>query len=257
MRRFCALALFVLLLSAGYSVKAQTDIYLGFAGETIFSLGNVDAGADPMKDVVRFAPFFNLAQQVHFDFSKLVGFYTGLGVRNVGLISHTVEGYKIKERSYGLGIPLVLKIGNLAKGINLGLGGEAELMFAWKRKIFVGDTKTKNAAWFSDNVNIFNPSLLAEVRFYKGTYIRFKYYLDDFLNYQGLVIPTPTLPTTTKTLPEYGKSSQLMYISIGTVVTNKKSSSSAPSGTQTRSKKADGFFEEANIKPTLFSQLSN
>jgi len=223
------------------SVKSQ-EIYTSGAGETIFSLGDVDAGADPIKNVLRFSPFFNYQQQVHFDFSNHVGFYTGLCVRNVGLITHTVEGYKIKERSYSLGLPAVLKLGNFSKGINLGVGVEAELMFAWKRKIFVGDTKTKNSAWFSNNVNIFNPSVLAEVRFYKGIYVRFKYYLLDFLNYKGLTIPTPLLNPTTKVLPDYGTSSKLFYLSFGTVFGKKDLKSTKTVNTQTSYTTTDGFF---------------
>jgi hypothetical protein len=81
-------------------------------------------------------------------------------------------------------------------------------MFAYKRKIFVDDSKSKSSAWFSDNVNLFNPSAFVEFNFSKGPYIRFKYYLMDFLNYQGITI------SETK-IADYGPKSPLFYISIG------------------------------------------
>src|SRR5215471_17384958 len=161
---------------------AAQHAYLASAGEVIFSYGKV-TGNDSLKAIVRFAPFFNYQEQIHYDFNNNFGVYSGLGIRNVGLISHYNNGQVIiKERSYALGLPLALKIGQM-NGIKLDVGAEAELMFAYKRKIEIGSDKTKFSQWFSSNVNIFNPSLFAEVSFKGGEYVRFKYYLDDFLNY--------------------------------------------------------------------------
>lgn len=239
------------LLSLSTLTNAQThDFYTASAGEMIFSLGNVDAGQDQLDAVLRWSPFFNLEQQLHFDFSKAFGMYTGLGLHNIGLISHTTEGYKIKECSYSLGIPVMFKLGNMDKNTSINIGAEAEMVFTYKQKIFVGDTKTKNSAWFSDNVNIFNPSGVIEVKFAKGQYIRFKYYFDDFLNYQpgGLTIPTPTLTEKTKELPEYGISSPLFYVSLGSVFIRKPLDSDKSTGTQKAYRNNDGFFSTASSK---------
>ncbi|MEO6168954.1 MAG: hypothetical protein ABIO46_05655 [Chitinophagales bacterium] len=266
MRKATVLLVFLILIGCVSSVKSQStektssvDIYTAGAGETIFSWGKVDAGAADVQNVVRFSPVFNYAQQVHFDFSNSVGFYTGLGIRNVGLITHTdIDGFeiKIKERSYGLGIPIVFKVGNMKKGINLGVGGEAEFMFAWKRKIFVGDdTKTKDYEWFSDNVNIFNPSLLAELKFFRGQYIRFKYYLDDFLQYKGgLTIPIIQAPNNT--LPDYALSSQLMYISFGAVIARKELDHTPIEKAGTYSS-SDGYFRSVKYNGSVASKANH
>ncbi|MEP7128263.1 MAG: hypothetical protein ABI729_05320 [Chitinophagales bacterium] len=229
------------------SVKAQsgsatTNVYTASAGETIFSWGSVDAGDENLNNIVRFSPVFNFGQQLHFDFNNTLGFYTGLDLRNVGMITHTAEDYQIKERAYGLGLPLVIKIGNFTKNMNIGLGGELEMMFAYKQKIIIPDySKVKNIEWFSDQVNIFNPSLLAEVKFRQGFYIRYKYYLNDFLNYQGgLTFTTPTAPYI-KNIPDYAKSSQLMYVSVGMVVAKKAMNGSSPAK-EGYSNAGDGFF---------------
>ena len=242
--------LFAVLRTNAQSTGSTNKPYLASTGETMFSWGNVDAGDVDVENVVRFSPVFNFGQQVHIDFSNSFGLYSGLSVRNVGLITHLeMSGYdvKIKERSYSLGLPLALKIGNFEKNTNLAIGGEIEMMFAWKRKIFVGDdVKTKDYDWFSDEVNIFNPSLFAEIKFYRGVYIRYKYYLDDFLNYQngGLVVPIPGVGSPENTLEDYAKSSQLMYVSIGTAISDKKLDYEPD---KLKSMKAnDGYFRTAS-----------
>src|SRR5580765_8415755 len=112
-----------------FGASAQQS-YLASAGETIFSMGIVGSDSSDLSPVVRFSPVFNLQEQFHHDFSDHVGIYTGLGVRNVGLISHYTDSIgneeKIKERSYSLGVPLALKLGDLKEGTNLAFGAEAE-----------------------------------------------------------------------------------------------------------------------------------
>ena len=223
---------FVVLFLVTLRANSQ-NIYTAAAEEFIFSLGHVETDTPQLKNVVRFSGFFHFQEQVHFDFSNSFGIYSGLCLRNIGLITHTAEGYKIKERSYSLGVPLAIKVGDFKNRFHVAVGGEAEMMFAWKRKIFVRDTKIKNSKWFSDNVNIFNPSVFAEVKFYKGQYIRVKYYLLDFLNYQGLTIPDATLPAGYKFLPDYGKSSQLFSVSIGTVISKRRNGSQNAKPTKT------------------------
>jgi hypothetical protein len=185
-------------------------VYLASGGEMIFSYGKV-TGNDSLTGIVRWTPFFNYGAQVHVDFSKNFGIYSGLNIRNIGLISHYNNGeVKIKERSYELGLPLALKVGNM-DGVKLDVGAEADLMFAYKRKIEIGSNKTKFSQWFSSNVNIFNPSLFGEISLRGGEFLRFQYYLDDFLNYTNLELPSSTIPP----IVGYGKTSKLFFISIG------------------------------------------
>ncbi|MCS6990269.1 MAG: hypothetical protein NZL95_00195 [Chitinophagales bacterium] len=195
---------------------AQPRMYRTVDSEAIFSLGTVEAGADELRAVVRYAPFFNLTQHFNIDFSDIVGMYTGLGVRNVGLISHYKDNennlIKIKERSYALGMPLAFRIGDLPDGASFALGALGELMFAYKRKIFTADgEKRKIYSFFDDRVNLLNASLLAELRFPKGSYLRFNYYLRDFLNYRGIALSEGV------NLPDYGVSSTLFSLSFGLI----------------------------------------
>lgn len=206
-------------ISINSSSLAQSKTYWTFDWESIFSLGRVDAGADELKAVVRYAPFFNATYHFNIDFSDLMGMYTGIGVRNVGLISHHTNDNnqltKIKERSYALGMPLAFRIGDLPDGASFALGAMGELMFAYKRKIFTPDgEKRKIYFWMDERLNLLNASLLAELRFPKGSYLRANYYLRDFFNpdkYRGISAAEGV------DLPEYGLQSRLFSISFGFV----------------------------------------
>ena len=123
------------------------------ASEMIFSGGKLEtsqaiAGLTPLKspeNVVRFSAFFHFQQQMHFNLNKNFGMYTGVGIRNIGFIN-TFSGLekkiRVKQRSYSLGIPLAIKAGDL-NGYYFAIGAEAELMFAYKRKVFYDGGKSK------------------------------------------------------------------------------------------------------------------
>ncbi len=195
---------------------APRKLYGMGASELIFSLGDVNAPGLTVDPVVRFSGFFHFQEQFHLDFSSRAGMYFGYGVRNVGFINKLNDSIRVKQRSYSFGVPLAVKVGNMDKKIWLAVGGEAELMFAYKQKVFYAGEKFKEHEWFSDKVNLFNPSVFAEIHFKGGSYIRFKYYLDDFLQAGKQSIrlsgdPFPFVPTESK----------LMYIGIGTSIKHK------------------------------------
>ncbi len=196
--------------------EAKRKPYGMGATELIFSSSQVKDSRHSVDAIVRFSAFFHVAQQIHVDFGRTAGFYTGWGIRNVGFINRLDDSVKIKQRSYSLGIPLALKIGNMEKQVWLAAGAEAGLMFAYKQKVFYAGEKFKDHEWFSDKVNIFNPSVFAEIHFRKGGYIKAKYYLNNFLKKDKQEIKLfGTL------YPYSPESSKMFYISIGTAVKNK------------------------------------
>jgi len=155
--------------------------------QLIFSKGEVLDNESYIPDILRFTCFFHLQYQFHYDAGKHFGLYTGLSIINVGFINSIAvpdgTSATLKQRSYSFGIPLGFKLGNMPRGNYLAVGAEGECMFAYKQKILYNGNKTiENDHLFSnDHVNLFNPSLFAELRFHNGTYIRFKYYLLNFL----------------------------------------------------------------------------
>ena len=88
----------------------------------------------------------------------------------------------MKRRSYSLGFPVALKLGSFRDHFFLFGGYEWEWMFHYKQKLFLEGNKYKFREWTSDRVNPWIPSFFAGIQFPQGFRLKFKYYLDDFLN---------------------------------------------------------------------------
>lgn len=187
--------------------------YWASASELILSGASVENSGVKLDNIVRFSAFFHVGQQLHFDFSDNAGFYTGLSVRNIGMINDLNDSVRIKQRVYTLGIPAAFKFGNMER-TNLAIGAEAEFAFAYKQKVFINDEKSKTSEWFSDRTNIFLPSAFAEIRTKEGGYIKFKYYLSDFL-----VEDKQKVNGTTQ--PFVPNQSQMFYVSFGYAIKSK------------------------------------
>src|SRR5437868_2899528 len=124
MNKFLLFFFFIIAnMAFGQSEKPIHQWYSMSATEIIFSSNKTDATlVSPQlvsyspSPVVRFTAFLHIQGQSHYNFSNGFGLYTGLGIRNVGIINH--YDYKdneisIKQRSYSLGVPLALKFGNV------------------------------------------------------------------------------------------------------------------------------------------------
>jgi hypothetical protein len=200
----------LLLLGAINIHMIAQKLYPVTSGEMIFSQSNTSftpeflsqyPGANLASDNVRFTVFFHFGQYIHYDFNNKIGMYTGLAVRNIGMITdetlpQTVtttgatvnyDDNKIIRRQYTLGIPLAVKLGSFNKHIYFYGGAEYELAFALKEKYWKGNfdrsgSKTKNVQWFSNQTPAFLPSVFAGIQLPEGFNVRFTYYLTDFLD---------------------------------------------------------------------------
>lgn len=190
--------IFILTL-ASLETSAQRKIYHSNGFEWILSGSDVKFNNVDVNNNMRFTLFFHTQQHANLDFNDRIGLFTGFGIRNVGFI---VEDYyqnvgfsnitdedinwnkntKIKRRSYSLGFPLAFKVGSFDKHFFFFAGGEYEWMFHYKQKQFLDGNKTKFTEWNSNRVTTWIPSLFAGVQFPQGFRLKFKYYMDDFLN---------------------------------------------------------------------------
>lgn len=211
--------IFLLAIKFNNAQTPEKKYYWAGSSEFIFSLGNLETKAPVIKEspVIRFSGFFNYQSQFHYNFSNNLGFYTGLGIRNIGFINKLDDSIKVKQRVYSFGIPLAVKIGNMDKSAYAAFGGELELFFNYKQKTFYGDTKSKFNDWFSDRTDLLNPSVFLELKEKRGGYIRFKYYLNDFLNPEKQTITVNNIA-----YPFYPVKSNLFYISIGSTLKYKE-----------------------------------
>ncbi len=171
-----SIAAVFLLALVSISSSAQVDIYRSGGGEIIFSGADVqfDNGSS-VVDVntnTRFTLFLHIQQWANFDITNNFGFLAGGSLRNIGFIVEDLyqnvgfsgiqpddpnwnKNTKIKRRSYALGVPLGIKVGDFDKNFFFYAGGEYEWMFAYKQKQFIDDNKTKYVEWFQHRVNPF------------------------------------------------------------------------------------------------------
>lgn len=211
--------LFVMALACMLWTNKASAQYWTSGGEVIFSFADYrDSAGSKISGPPRFTLFLHLNYKYNYDLSNSLGFAYGLGMKNVGWIT-TDETYalasdmsnvktydKIKRRSYTLGVPLMIKIGNMKKDKFLALGAEYELLFHFKEKRFIGGEKLKRSNWMSDETKRFLPSVFVGLQVSKWGMIKFQYYLDDFLNtsYKNALGETPYV----------GKTSRMMFVSL-------------------------------------------
>lgn len=176
----------VLLIGSLSKIVAQDEkkVYTTTSGEIIFSWADITYNGDEAGSVIRFSPVVNIQNYLNVDKSENLGFFTGLSIRNVGFIYDVPDqpGVRMKHRTYNLGVPVGIKIGNL-KGKFLFAGYELELPVHYKEKLFIDEDKEdKTTVWFSDRVPTFYHSLMAGVQLPYGATLKFKYYLTNFFN---------------------------------------------------------------------------
>jgi hypothetical protein len=149
----------------------------------LLSFARVTNAGEHVRNIPRFTMFFNVGTNYNYDFSNNFGIFTGLNIKNIGLITKPNDSVKLKQRVYTLGVPLGIKVGNLRDGFFFFAGGEYDLAFNYKEKYFLdGDKKSKFNEWFSDRTDILMPSVFAGFRFPPGFGVKVQYYLNDFFN---------------------------------------------------------------------------
>ena len=229
------LGLLLPFLSIGQTTEKPTPIkrtYFATVSEGILSIGNLGkvtifkpntepSSANTPNPIPRYSTFLHFGEQFHVNLGKSFGLYTGIGVRNIGMINRLNDSIKVKQRVYALGIPVGIKLGDMQKRVYAALGAELELFFNYKQKTFLGsgrgDKVEKFNEWFSDRTPLLNPSLFVEFNFKKGTYIKLRYYPMNFLiadkqNFTVNNIKTGFSPET----------SQLFALSFGRVIGKKR-----------------------------------
>jgi hypothetical protein len=164
-------------------VQAQSGRwYTTSGGEWIFSVSNVSLNGTETSGAVRFSPVFNFQNLVNYDADRHVGFFSGLNIRNVGFIYDIPDSdIRKKVRTYNVGIPLGIKLGNL-DGLFVYAGYELELPINYKEKTFVNERKEDRFnVWFSDRTPV-QHALMAGVQFPYSANVKFKYYLTEFFD---------------------------------------------------------------------------
>jgi hypothetical protein len=157
-----------------------------FAGDMdgfIFSTAAMQhPGYNNTLGTLRFTNVINIGTTLHYDFSRRMGLFAGLDIKNIGFIEKRADT-TVKRRTYTLGIPLGIKFGNMRSRNYFFVGGGCDAPFNYREKRFInrGD-KQKFNEWFSDRTPHFMPYVFAGVSMKPGFTIKLQYYLSNYLN---------------------------------------------------------------------------
>jgi len=186
MKKLISLIVFSIIVTI--AAFSQSITYVTYGTEMIFSLASIEDDGNSESSLLRWAPFLNIQTLLNKDLSDKFGIFSGLAIRNVGYIYDNYTDptnattYKKKFRSYNLGIPLGIKVGNLEKLYAYG-GYEVEFPFLYKEKNFDnGDKFGKITGWFSKRQEAIQHGFLVGIQFPYGPNVKFKYYLSEFHN---------------------------------------------------------------------------
>jgi hypothetical protein len=191
MKKIYVLFIFSLLFAVTAFSQSKTYVTSGF--EIIFSEATISDVKNPnATSTLRFAPIINPQSMLNADLSKNIGIFTGLAIRNVGYIydsySTILPGeettpIKKKFRTYNLGIPVGIKLGDLG-GLFFYGGYEIEFPFVYKEKTFntAGEKTNTDTYWFSSRAENIQQSWMVGIQMPYGLNLKFKYYFTEFHN---------------------------------------------------------------------------
>ena len=157
---------------------------------------------------LRFSYIINFGLTFNFNFGRHFGVYTGVDMKNVGFIEKPGSGLTEKQRTYNLGVPVGIKVGNMAdrRGYVF-VGGGVDAPFNYKEKTFSNRSqKTKYNEWFSNATPAIMPYVFAGLAIPRGIALKFQYYPNNYVNQDY---------SHNGDKFNYGKTVHLMLLSIG------------------------------------------
>ncbi len=149
----------------------------------IFSTASGTTPINSKISTVRFTYGFNLGASFNWNLGRHFGVYTGLDLKNIGFIEK-YNAVTTKRRTYNLGVPVGIKIGNMSpKKMYVFLGGGADVPLNYRVKTFtVRNEKTKYNEWFSNATPLIMPYVFAGLALNHGFTIKAQYYPNNYLN---------------------------------------------------------------------------
>lgn len=151
----------------------------------IFSTALIDQNNSTTAGTLRFTAFLNIGITFNLDFGDNFGGYTGIDIKNVGFImDDPVAGGTAKYRTYNVGVPVGIKIGNMSPGRHyIFLGGGVDFPVNYKEKHFaIRDQKTKFTEWFSARNAAIMPYVFVGVSVFRALTVKIQYYPTNFFN---------------------------------------------------------------------------
>lgn len=192
--------IFVFIFLISNSLAFAQKSYMSTAFEGNFSYVRLKGTTElsnqyDLNSKIRTSLWLNFHMNFNHDFNRHFGGSAGISVKNIGIQSlrsssdaSITEHVLYKQRTYALGVPISIKIGNLDSGNYVFFGGSINYNIHYKEKEFLPSGKIKYTEWFSDQVNKTLPMVFIGITFKGGYSFKISYALDNFLNpnYQKL-----------------------------------------------------------------------
>lgn len=161
----------------GKSIEYVTNVE-----SNLLQFATIEQGNKAMTSIPRYTYFFNMGFDADFRTSRGTSLFTGLNMKNIGMIIKYNDSIREKHRVYTVGAPFGFKFHSAnKKDIVFKAGADLSFGVNYKSKRFVNDKKTKQSEWFSNRTALFFPSLFAGLSV-KGVSISANYYLNNFFN---------------------------------------------------------------------------
>ena len=148
----------------------------------IFSSALITQNKEKSTGTIRFS-LLNAGAYFHFNFNRFLGAYTGADVKNVGFIQ-VRDAVSVKHRSYDIGVPVGIKVGNMEMDKAYGfIGGGIEAPVNYREKTFyIRNQKTTFNEWFSERTPALLPYVFAGIKVNSGLSFKAQYYTGNYLN---------------------------------------------------------------------------
>jgi hypothetical protein len=185
-------------------------VYVAGGGDgSILSLASVKDMGRRIKDIPRFSLVANIGVTFNYDFSDRAGVFSGLSLKNIGLITRE-DSVRLTRRVYTLGVPAGFKFGDFNKDLFFYFGLQDDLAFNYKEKRFVDGRKTgKFQEWFSRRTQRWMPSVFAGAKVHAFN-VKLQYYPGNFFR-RGYRQTRPGLPAA----PYENLQARLFFLSFG------------------------------------------
>lgn len=166
-------------------VTKPRRFYMG-NGFDLFMLSASNLQKPGEKDKIttpRFTAIVNIGWNLHYDINKHLGLFTGISIKNLGLIDKTA-GVTTKYRVYTVGLPLGIKIGDLRNRNFVLAGGGIDIPFNYRVKTFTDRFHkiSKSNEWFGNQTATIMPYVFLGVSFDPGVIVKAQYYPGNFFN---------------------------------------------------------------------------
>lgn len=131
--------------------------------------------------IPRYTYFFNMGSDYNYKLGHNASIFTGLNLKNIGLILKSNDSLRSKHRVYTVGAPIGFKIHSADRSIKFKAGVDLSMAINYKWKTIASKNKTKDHEFFSDRTALFHPSAFVGISI-KGLSITANSYLRNFFN---------------------------------------------------------------------------